>query len=80
MSDHEEEMADAMRGLRRIVEEIDGAMTHGIWRDERGVRLKDTPEWVAAYNALSAYDAHIAQCDATAERLKAMIAARGDTP
>jgi hypothetical protein len=41
-------------GLKRIVEEIDGAMKHGTWRDEHGMRLKDTPEWVAFYNALAA--------------------------
>ena len=43
----------AAEGLRRIVEEIDGAMNHGTWRDDHGVRLKDTPEWVAFYNATS---------------------------
>lgn len=41
-------------GLKRIVEEIDGAMKHGTWRDEHGMRLKDTPEWVAFYNSLAA--------------------------
>jgi hypothetical protein len=40
-------------GLKRIVEEIDGAMDHGTWRDERGLRLKDTPEWVKFYNSLT---------------------------
>lgn len=27
-------------GLKRIIEEIDGAMNHGTWRDERGMRLQ----------------------------------------
>lgn len=44
---------EAALGVKRIVEEIDGAMRHGDWRDEHGVRLKDTPEWVALYNALA---------------------------
>lgn len=49
-----EALQNAAYGLRRIVEEIDGAMNHGTWRDERdGARLKDTPEWVAFYNALA---------------------------
>ena len=47
-------LVDAARGMRRIVEEIDGAMNHGTWRDDHGTRLKDTPEWVSLYNALSA--------------------------
>ena len=47
----------AAKGLRRIVEEIDGAMTHGTWRDVDGLRLKDTPEWVAFYNALASLPA-----------------------
>jgi hypothetical protein len=41
-------------GLKRIVEEIDGAMNHGTWRDDQGTRLKDTQEWVQFYNALAA--------------------------
>jgi len=41
-------------GLKRIVEEVDGAMRHGTWRDAHGMRLKDTPEWVAFYNSLPA--------------------------
>ena len=49
-----EALQNAAYGLRRIVEEIDGAMKHGTWRgDIDGVRLKDTPEWVAFYNAMS---------------------------
>ena len=51
------DVLEAVRGMKRIVEEIDGAMNHGTWRDEHGVRLKDTPEWVALYNA-------IVECDA----------------
>lgn len=37
--------------LIEIVEGINGAMNHGTWRDDHGNRLKDTPEWVAFYNA-----------------------------
>lgn len=44
---------EAALGMKRIVEEIDGSMRHGTWRDEHGVRLKDTPEWIALYNALA---------------------------
>ncbi|MBB5663211.1 hypothetical protein GGE68_001387 [Rhizobium leguminosarum] len=43
----------AAKGLKRIIEEIDGAMNHGTWRDENGTRLKDTPEWVKFYNAIA---------------------------
>lgn len=47
------EVTEAVAGLKRIVEEIDGAITHGTWRDDHGTRLKDTPEWVALYNAIT---------------------------
>jgi len=46
-------LLEAAKGLKRIVEEIDGTMNHGTWRDDKGVRLKDTPEWVALYLAIS---------------------------
>jgi hypothetical protein len=46
-------LVEALSGLKRIIEEIDGAMEHGTWRDDKGRRLKDTPEWVDAYNALA---------------------------
>ena len=49
-----DDVAIAALRLSAIVEGITGAMRHGTWRDERGVRLKDTPEWVALYNALNA--------------------------
>jgi hypothetical protein len=48
-----DELHEAALGMKRIVEEIDGAMKHGTWRDEKGMRLKDTPEWVRLYNAIS---------------------------
>ena len=41
------------RALKEIVEGISGAMNHGTWRDENGMRLKDTPEWVQFYNAIT---------------------------
>lgn len=48
-------LVGALCGLKRIIEEIDGAMDHGTWRDDKGQRLKDTPEWVAAYIALAPF-------------------------
>lgn len=48
----EHELYSAALGMNRIVEEVAGVMDHGTWRDEYGVRLKDTPEWVAMYLAL----------------------------
>lgn len=47
-------LVEAGNGLHSIVEGIQGAMEHGTWRDEKGNRLKDTPEWVAFYNARAA--------------------------
>lgn len=47
------ELVEAAKALKAIVEEIRGAMEHGTWRDGKGQRLKDTPEWVAFYNALA---------------------------
>jgi hypothetical protein len=52
-------LCDAVEGLNRIVEGIDGAMNHGTWRDDHGMRFKDTPEWVEAYNALAALRAKL---------------------
>lgn len=52
------ELLAAALGMRRIIEEIDGVMNHGTWRDERGLRLKDTKEWVALYNAISKSEGH----------------------
>lgn len=49
-----EAMFAAVTGMVSIVEGIDGAMNHGAWRDERGMRIKDTPEWVSLYNAHAA--------------------------
>jgi len=45
-------LLETAKGLKHIVEEIDGMMNHGTWRDENGFRFKDTPEWVVFYNAL----------------------------
>ena len=44
--DEERKLSD---DLIAIVEGIDGAMNHGTWRDDKGTRLKDTPQWVAFY-------------------------------
>lgn len=49
-----EALLAAATGMVSIVEGIDGVMNHGVWRDERGMRLKDTPEWVSLYNAHAA--------------------------
>lgn len=51
-----QDLVNAARAMKRVVEGTDGAMNHGAWRDEKGLRLKDTPEWVALYNAITAYD------------------------
>lgn len=47
-------LVEAGNGLHSIVEGVQGAMEHGTWRDEKGQRLKDTPEWVAFHNARAA--------------------------
>ena len=47
----------AGNALRAIVEGIQN-LNHGTWRDEKGMRLKDTPEWVAFYNSLPSAAAH----------------------
>jgi hypothetical protein len=46
-------LAKAGRALVGVVEGIQGAMEHGTFRAEKGMRLKDTPEWVAFYVALA---------------------------
>lgn len=56
-ADPKSNLLGAARGMKRIVEEIDGSMTHGTWRDANGMRLKDTPEWVALYLAIAEADA-----------------------
>jgi hypothetical protein len=43
----------ALGALVAIVEGIDGAMNHGTWRDDKGMRLKDTPQWVTLYVSLA---------------------------
>jgi hypothetical protein len=41
---------DAVDGMISIVEGVQGALQHGTFRAESsGIRLKDTPEWVAFY-------------------------------
>lgn len=47
------DLINAAKSLKSIVEGIDGTMKHGTWRDDSGRRLKDTAEWVAFYNAIS---------------------------
>lgn len=49
-----EALLAAATGMISIVEGINNVMNHGVWRDERGIRLKDTPEWVSLYNAHAA--------------------------
>lgn len=49
-------LVEAASGMRSIVEGIQGAMEHGTFRAEKGMRLKDTPEWVALYLALAALE------------------------
>jgi len=43
-------MTEAAR-LIEIVEGLKGAIEHGTWRDEKGMRLKDTKEWMEFYVA-----------------------------
>lgn len=46
----------ALDGLHRLFERVEGAMEHGTFRSEKSnLRVKDTPEWVVAYNALAAH-------------------------
>ena len=45
-----------VQDLIGIVERIEGAMNHGTWCDEKGMRLKDTPEWVARHLFGSSYN------------------------
>lgn len=47
-------LVGAATSMRDAVEGIQGAMEHGTWRDENGMRLKDTKAWVELYNALAA--------------------------
>lgn len=47
------ELIAASLALKEIVEGVSGAMDHGTFRAEKGMRLKDTPEWVAFYVALA---------------------------
>jgi hypothetical protein len=49
-------LVDAAKGVKAIIEGIQGAMEHGTWRDDRGNRLKDTAQWVAFYIALAALE------------------------
>jgi len=48
----EKEVINASNWLNEIVEGVRGSIEHGTWRDEKGRRLKDTPEWVQFYVAL----------------------------
>ncbi len=45
-----DELLEAATALVGIVEGV-GVLNHGKWSDEHGLRLKDTPEWVAFYIA-----------------------------
>lgn len=50
-------LVDAAIGLKGIVEGIHGAMEHGTFRAERSnLRMKDTDEWVAFHNAITAWE------------------------
>lgn len=37
--------------LIQIIEGLKGSMEHGTWRDDKGMRLKDTKEWIEFYLA-----------------------------
>lgn len=48
------ELIEAIEGIVNSVEGVHGALEYGTFRGEKtGVRLKDTPEWVALYVAWS---------------------------
>ena len=47
-----EAVVEAARGMKRIIEEAGCSR----WASDNGLRLKDTPEWVETYNAITAYD------------------------
>lgn len=50
-------LVDAAIGLKGLVDGIQCAMEHGTFRAERSnLRMKDTDEWVAFYNALTAWE------------------------
>lgn len=70
--------ADALKALpftgnalSQIVEGVKGAMEHGTWRDDRGVRLKDTNEWVAFYVTFKAANEALAKIKETSRGDKA---------
>lgn len=73
------DLLEAAKGLKRIVEEIDGTMNHGTWRDAHGVRLKDTAEWVALYLAVATANTTqpdlslVAEKDAEIARLREVL-------
>jgi hypothetical protein len=51
-------LVEAAQGMKRIIEGVEGAMNYGTWRSERtNLRIKDTQEWVALYNALAQWEA-----------------------
>ena len=43
----------ALEAADRLISIVDGigGLSHGTWRDEKGMRIKDTPEWVSFYVA-----------------------------
>ena len=56
MSDIIKDAIEALRvlqfsgnALNQIVEGLKGSMGHGTWRDDKGMRLKDTNEWAVFY-------------------------------
>ena len=52
MSEPGRDLVNAIEELVKAVEGINGAMNYGTFYAEKGgVRLKDTPEWVALYVA-----------------------------
>lgn len=55
-------MEKELKNLVEIVEGIKGSMEHGTWRDDRGRRLKDTPEWVSFYLAVKNLDKQSTDC------------------
>lgn len=70
--DEDRSLRELGKSLVGIIEGINGTMNHGTFRGEKsGLRLKDTPEWVAFYVALSALSKREA---------RPSISAEGDAP
>lgn len=69
------DLIEAAKGLKRVVESIDGTMKYGTWRDDHGNRLKDVTEWVRFYNAVSSEGYVLVPIEPTAAMMEAALEA-----